>query len=86
MKFSVLVVDDDKLVNDFVVESLSRAGYNCQTVMSGEEAIIELEEAPFDVILLDLKMKGMDGIETLKQIKKLRPDTNVVMMTAFGTV
>ncbi len=86
MKFSVLVVDDDKLVNDFVVESLSRAGYSCQTVMSGEEAIIELEEAPFDVILLDLKMKGMDGIETLKQIKKLRPDTNVVMMTAFGTV
>ena len=86
MKFSVLVVDDDKLVNDFVVESLNRAGYNCQTVMSGEEAIIELEEAPFDVILLDLKMKGMDGIETLKQIKKLRPDTQVVMMTAFGTV
>lgn len=86
MKFSVLVVDDDKLVNDFVVESLNRAGYNCQTVMSGEEAIIELEEAPFDVVLLDLKMKGMDGIETLKQIKKLRPDTQVVMMTAFGTV
>ena len=86
MKFSVLVVDDDKLVNDFVVESLNRAGYNCQTVMSGEEAIIELEEAPFDVILLDLKMKGMDGIETLKQIKKLRPDTQVIMMTAFGTV
>ena len=86
MKFIVLVVDDDKLVNDFVVESLNRAGYNCQTVMSVEEAIIEIEEAPFDVVLLDLKMKGMDGIETLKQIKKLRPDTNVVMMTAFGTV
>ena len=86
MKFIVLVVDDDKLVNDFVVESLNRAGYNCQTVMSGEEAIIEIEEAPFDVVLLDLKMKGMDGIETLKQIKKLRPDTHVVMMTAFGTV
>ncbi|MCH9025027.1 MAG: sigma-54-dependent Fis family transcriptional regulator [candidate division Zixibacteria bacterium] len=86
MKFSVLVVDDDKLVNDFVVESLKRAGYSCQTVMSGEEAVIEIEEAPFDVVLLDLKMKGMDGIATLKQIKKLRADTHVVMMTAFGTV
>ena len=86
MKFSVLVVDDDKLVNDFVVESLHRAGYSCQTVMSGEEAIIETEEAPFDIVLLDLKMKGMDGIETLKQLKKLRPATHVIMMTAFGTV
>ena len=86
MKHSVLVVDDDKLVSEFVVEALQRSGYKQKAVFSGEEAITELNQSAYDIILLDLKMKGVDGIETLKYIKKKNPDTHVLMMTAFGTV
>jgi len=86
MRYSVLVVDDDKLVNDFVVEALSRMGLKCKSVFSGEEARTEFSQRTYDIVLLDLKMKGIDGIETLQQIKKINPDTYVLMMTAFGTV
>lgn len=86
MKYSVLVVDDDKLVNEFVVEALSRTGLKCRAVFSGEEAIAESNRNSYDIVLLDLKMKGMDGIETLRQIKKKNPETQVLMMTAYGTV
>lgn len=86
MRFSVMVVDDDRLVNDFVVETLSRCGYKCKAVFSGEEARSEFSQNPYDIVLLDLKMKGIDGIETLQQLKKKSPDTHILMMTAFGTV
>ena len=86
MKYSVMVVDDDNLVNDFVFETLSRLGYKCRAVFSGEEARNEIGQRPYDIVLLDLKMKGIDGIETLRQIKNVSPDTQVLMMTAYGTV
>lgn len=86
MRYSVLVVDDDRLVNDFVVETLARCGYKCKAVFSGEEARTEFSQNPYDIVLLDLKMKGIDGIETLQQLKKKSPDTHILMMTAFGTV
>ncbi len=86
MKYSVLVVDDDKLVNEFVVEALTRSGYKCKAVFSGEEARHEFSLHNYDIVLLDLKMKGIDGIETLQQLKKKSPDTYILMMTAYGTV
>ncbi len=86
MKYSVLVVDDDRLVNELYEETLKRAGYACKTVFSGEEAITELNERSYDIVLSDLKMKSMDGITLLSRIKKSTPDTVVIMMTAYGTV
>ena len=67
-------------------ETLKRAGYACKTVFSGEEAITELNERSYDIVLSDLKMKTMDGITLLSRIKKATPDTVVIMMTAYGTV
>ncbi len=86
MKYSVLVVDDDHLVNNFITETVQRAGYECCSVLSGEEALGKMNSNSFDIILSDLKMKGMDGLELLSQVKKASPSTVVVMMTAFGTV
>jgi DNA-binding NtrC family response regulator len=86
MKYSILIVDDDKLVNDFVVEALSRSSFKCKAVYSGEEAVLECNLNTYDIVLLDLKMKNMDGIDTLRQIKRKCPDTQVLMMTAYGTV
>ena len=86
MNYTVLVVDDDELVNEFLVETLQRCGYKCQAVFSGEEALTVLKVRQFDIILADLKMKEMDGIHLLKHAKQLYPETVYIIMTAYGTV
>ncbi|MCK4605863.1 MAG: sigma-54-dependent Fis family transcriptional regulator [candidate division Zixibacteria bacterium] len=86
MKYSVLIVDDDKIVNEVATETLQRAGYDCRSAFSGEEALAILDDSPVDIVLSDLKMDGMDGIELLRQTKKFNPQTVVVVMTAFGTI
>lgn len=86
MKYSVLVVDDDRLVNDFMIEALSRIGFECRAAFSGEEAVTEFNKQTFDIVLADLKMKEMDGITLLDKIKKMSPDTVAIMITAYGTV
>lgn len=86
MRYSVLVVDDDKLVNEFLIETVERTRYDCLAVYSGEEAMAKFNERTFDIVLTDLKMKEMDGLALLKNIKRICPETIVVMMTAYGTI
>lgn len=86
MKYSVLIVDDDKLVNEYLYEAVSRLGYDTKAVASGEEAIVAFKEKEYDIVLSDLKMKEIDGVALLKHIKKLAPETVFVIMTAYGTV
>ncbi len=86
MKYSVLVVDDDKLVNEMITETIQRAGYNCRSVFSAEEALAVMNNESFDIILTDLKMNEMDGIDLLRQVKKNNPEVVVVIMTAYGTI
>jgi DNA-binding NtrC family response regulator len=86
MQYSVLVIDDDKLVNEFLVETLQRAGYECDAALSGEQGLEKFRSNSFDIVLTDLKMPGIDGLEVLDRIKRESPATEVVMMTAYGTV
>ena len=86
MKYSVLVVDDDKLVNDVITETVKRAGYDCVSVYSGEEALEKFDKKTFDIVLTDFRMKGMDGIALLENVKDLNPEVEVVIMTAYGTI
>jgi len=86
MKYSVLVVDDDRLVNEFLIETLERAGYDCHAVYSGEEALTEFNRRTYDIVLTDLKMKAMDGITLISKIRKIDTDAVIIMMTAYGTV
>ena len=86
MKYSVLVVDDDKLVNEMITETIQRAGYNCRSVFSAEEALAVINNESFDIILTDLKMNEMDGIDLLRQVKRNNPEVVVVIMTAYGTI
>ena len=86
MRYSVLVVDDDKYVNEYVTETVTRAGFDVQAAFSGEEAVKKFEHRSFDIVLTDLKMHEMDGMALLEHIKQLSPDTVVVIMTAYGTV
>ncbi|MBU8934577.1 MAG: sigma-54 dependent transcriptional regulator [candidate division Zixibacteria bacterium] len=86
MKFSVLVVDDDVLVNELMEETIRRTGHYCKAVFSGEEAMAAFNDRTYDIVLTDLKMKAMDGIEVLERIKKVSPESVVVIMTAYGTI
>ncbi len=86
MKFAVLIVDDDPLVNEFLTEVLTRAGYDCTSVHSGEDALVRFNARPYDIVLTDLKMSEMDGIALLDNIKKMDASTVVIIMTAYGTV
>jgi len=86
MKINVLVVDDEKLANDLFVEVLKRAGHEVSSAFSAEEAMVMLKEKQYDLMLSDIRMKAMDGIELLKKAKEINPDIVVVMITAYGTV
>ena len=86
MKYSVLVVDDDKLVNEFLVETLKRAGYTCESVFSAEDALVLFKQKEFDIVLSDYKMKEMDGVQLLKHVKNINKSTTFIIMTGYGTV
>ena len=82
----ILVVDDESLMRDFLQETLRRAGYEADVASNGEKALQRLNENSYEVILSDLKMPGMTGIELLKQVKTEHPDMRFIIMTAYGTV
>ncbi|MEE9565048.1 MAG: response regulator [Candidatus Hydrothermarchaeaceae archaeon] len=82
----ILVVDDDEQMREGIVEMLTREGYTVSDVGSGAEALEKIKKEDFDVILTDLIMPGIDGMEVLRQTKKLKPAVRVIMITGFGTI
>lgn len=82
----LLVVDDEELVRDFLCEALTRRSYHVDLAEDGKRAKTILKEDSFDVVLTDLKMPGFSGLELLRFIKAHQPDTQVIMMTAYGTI
>jgi DNA-binding NtrC family response regulator len=82
----ILVVDDELFVRELLLEFLSSQGYEVWLADCGEKAVRLIENEPADVALVDLKMPGIDGIETLKQIRKAAPDTVTIVMTGYPTI
>ena len=82
----ILIVDDEAAMRESLKDWLMEDGYEVNSAESGEAAVKMAAERNWDIVLLDLKMPGMDGIETLEKIKELNPDTEVLMMTAYATV
>ena len=83
---SVLVVDDQAPIRESMVITFRREGYAVAAAESGDQALELLAQKPFDLIVTDLRMTGMSGIDVLKKTKELFPDTEVVVMTAYGTI
>jgi two-component system, OmpR family, response regulator len=82
----ILLVDDEVAFANNIAKLISKRGYEVMTVYNGESAVKAVEENEFDVIVLDLKMPGLDGMATLKQIKKRQPQVEVIILTGHGSM
>ncbi len=82
----VLVVDDEEDFATALVERLQRRGFEAEAVFDGREALTCLAATSFDVAVLDLKMPGIDGLTTLREIKRAGIDVPVIVLTGHGTV
>lgn len=85
-KTKILVVDDDEVVRLSHQRSLAGAHYHVVAVWNGDQAMRAMERQPFDVILLDLRMPGMDGMSVLRMIKDRWPETEVVIITGYPSL
>lgn len=86
IKQKLLVVDDEPIICRTCFKILNDAGYDVKTLMSGSEALPVVEKEMVDVLLLDLKMPGIDGMEILKELKQVSPEIIIIIITGYATV
>lgn len=86
MKPRILIVDDEEMFVQSLADRLKLRDYDVTTSVSGEDAIEQVRHYLFDVIILDVLMPGMGGIDTLREIKRIKPLTEVIMLTGNATV
>lgn len=82
----ILIVDDEETICEGFKGWFSKDGYQVDTAYSGADALALVQEEPFDIYLVDIKMPGMDGIELLSRLKEHQPDASVIIMTAHGSI
>ena len=82
----VLLVDDEAEFSETLIKRMKKRNVNISGVRSGEEALESLDQSPVDVVILDVRMPGLDGIETLRGIKKRHPLIEVIMLTGHASV
>jgi two-component system response regulator HydG len=83
-KVRLLIVDDDIGMTETLSDILEDSGYDVEVANEGFQAIERVKARAFDVILMDIKMPGINGVKTYKKIKKIRPEAAVMMMTAYS--
>ncbi len=83
---NILIVDDDVDIVRIVTKMLSREEFNVDTACSGEEALEKVRDQRPDVLLLDIMMPRMNGIEVLRRVKEIDPSIRIIMITAFGDI
>jgi len=86
MKTRVLIVDDEQEFVQALAERLTIRDYDVETSLSGKDAVDKITHYNFDVVILDVRMPGMDGVDVLGEIKRIKPLTEVIMLTGNATV
>lgn len=84
-KSRVLILDDEPIVGERLKSSLERIGFEVDTFSTSQEAVNQLRSQRYDILVTDLKMRGLDGMEVLKEAKRLHPDIQAVMITGYAT-
>jgi len=82
----ILIVDDEKDINEIFKKTLTKAGYEVTSVTDGVQAVYEFKKKVYHVVLVDLKIAGLDGIAVMKAVKEIRPSTEVIIVTGFGSL
>ena len=82
----ILIAEDEQTQREILEGFLKKEGFSVTGTANGREALQRLDEEYFDIVLLDYKMPELDGLQTLREIRRLNPDLPVIMMTAYGTV
>src|SRR3970040_2227354 len=86
MSSQLLIVDDERLIRWSLEQTLAKGGYEVSTASTGEAALPPVRDDPPDLILLDLKLPDIDGLQVLRQIKDTNPHVQVLIMTAYADV
>src|SRR5262245_51972009 len=82
----ILIVDDESLVRTFLAETLQRRGLDVTTAENGQKALKILKDTVFDMVITDMKMPDITGIDVLTKVKELSPSTIVLIITAYGSI
>ncbi|MCF8083850.1 MAG: sigma-54 dependent transcriptional regulator, partial [Deltaproteobacteria bacterium] len=82
----ILIVDDELIMRESLQGWLERDGYQVEVSASGEDALDRLKNVKFDILLVDMKMEGMSGLDVLKEVKQNDPDVAVIIITAYGSI
>ena len=85
-KFKILVADDEQVVRDLFENFLTKQGYEVFTAVDGLDALSKIRDNNFDMLLLDLKMPVLDGMELIKKIKELKKDLIMIVITGYATL
>ncbi|MBU2490485.1 MAG: response regulator [Proteobacteria bacterium] len=83
---SILILDDEPIVCKRLMPALEKMGYHVEVFFQSPEALARFREKPFDMVITDLKMKELDGMQFLTEVKKISPDTEVIVITGFATM
>ena len=79
----ILIVEDDEAMREFLCQAISRNGYYVEAVPDGAEALRRVEENHFDLLLTDIRMPGLDGLELARQVRRRYPQLGVLLVTAY---
>ena len=83
MKKRILLADDEQIILDVIEEILKIRGYEVACVDNGRKAVAEAKRSHFDFFILDMRMPGLDGLQTLKELLRLDPDTKAIVITGY---
>jgi DNA-binding NarL/FixJ family response regulator len=83
---SILLIDDEEILLEAVSDDLKESGYEVTTAISGEEGLKSFETLQHDLVIIDLKMENMDGLEVSRKVKELNPKTPIMILTGYGSM
>ena len=82
--FRILIIEDDEEMRSLLEDVLGEEGFKTESVSNGSEGLRKVTQEPFDLILTDIRMPGLTGLDILPAIKRLQPEASVIVITAFG--
>ncbi|WP_320007166.1 response regulator [Maridesulfovibrio sp.] len=85
-KTSILILDDEPIVSKRLHPALEKKGYEVESFIDSSKALERIHERNFDIVVTDLKMDGVDGMQFMTEVKQLYPDTEVIIITGFATM